>query len=559
MADRVALYLRVSTSRQAERDLSIPDQRRQGEAYCAAKGWEIVKDYIEPGASATDDKRPSFQRMIDEACSSERPFNVILVHSFSRFFRDAFQLEFYVRKLAKHGVRLASVTQETGDDPTSAMIRQIMALFDEYQSKENAKHTLRAMRENARQGFWNGSRPPLGYRVVEAERRGDKAKKRLEIDPKEAEIVRMIFTLYRVGDGRRGPLGIKAIVNHLNAKGFRQRTGTRFTTKTVHEILRRTTYVGRYYFNQVNSRTRQPKPKDEWVEVAVPPVIEERDYEAVQALLASRNPKKTPPRVVNSPVLLTGLAKCASCGGGMTLRTGKSGKYRYYTCATCARKGKTACKGRSVPMATLDDLIIDQLCQRLFEPERLTELLQKLSARNAESSDKRREELKGLNKGLREVEQRIERLYEAIETGLVKDSDSFRNRLSTLEQQREENLRLIALAKRQISIPQGEMLPRKVKAFSRAIRDKLVSGDVAFRKAYLGLFIDRIEVDDREVRIMGSKAALANALRNPADIQRGAVPSFMADWRTISLPIRKLRVQFFPGAPLFQGLRESCG
>jgi hypothetical protein len=41
-----------------------------------------------------------------------------------------------------------------------------MALFDEYQSKENAKHVLRAMNENARQGFWNGARPPIGYRIV---------------------------------------------------------------------------------------------------------------------------------------------------------------------------------------------------------------------------------------------------------------------------------------------------------------------------------------------------------------------------------------------------------
>jgi hypothetical protein len=37
-----------------------------------------------------------------------------VVHSFSRFFRDAFGLEFYVRKLAKHGVRLLSITQELG-------------------------------------------------------------------------------------------------------------------------------------------------------------------------------------------------------------------------------------------------------------------------------------------------------------------------------------------------------------------------------------------------------------------------------------------------------------
>ena len=137
---RAALYLRVSTGRQAESDLSIPDQRRQATAYCTGRGWEIAAEYVEPGASATDERRPEFQRMIDAATTKPAPFDVILVHSFSRFFRDQFQLEFYVRRLARSGVRLASITQELGDDPMSTMIRQIMALFDEYQSKENAKH-----------------------------------------------------------------------------------------------------------------------------------------------------------------------------------------------------------------------------------------------------------------------------------------------------------------------------------------------------------------------------------------------------------------------------------
>lgn len=57
---RVALYLRVSTNRQAEHDVSIPDQRRQGEAYCQARGHELVETYVEAGASATNDRRPEF-------------------------------------------------------------------------------------------------------------------------------------------------------------------------------------------------------------------------------------------------------------------------------------------------------------------------------------------------------------------------------------------------------------------------------------------------------------------------------------------------------------------
>ena len=63
MPVRAALYLRVSTGRQADNDLSIPDQRRQAKAYCVSRGWEIVADYVEPGLSATDDRRPEFQRM----------------------------------------------------------------------------------------------------------------------------------------------------------------------------------------------------------------------------------------------------------------------------------------------------------------------------------------------------------------------------------------------------------------------------------------------------------------------------------------------------------------
>jgi predicted site-specific integrase-resolvase len=123
---RAALYLRVSTTRQAEVDLSIPDQQAQTSAYCARRDWRIVAEYVEPGASAMDDHRPEFQRMIERACDDDRPIDMIVVHSFSRFFRDAFGLEMYVRKLAKHGVRLVSITQELGDDPAQVMMRQVI-------------------------------------------------------------------------------------------------------------------------------------------------------------------------------------------------------------------------------------------------------------------------------------------------------------------------------------------------------------------------------------------------------------------------------------------------
>ena len=82
---RAALYFRVSTGRQAESDLSIPDQRRQALAFCAARGWEVAIEFVEPGASGMDDRRPELQRLLDMALTEAPPFNAVVVHSFSRF------------------------------------------------------------------------------------------------------------------------------------------------------------------------------------------------------------------------------------------------------------------------------------------------------------------------------------------------------------------------------------------------------------------------------------------------------------------------------------------
>ena len=106
-APRAALYLRVSTGRQAESDLSIPDQRRQGVAFCKARGWEVAAEFVDAGLSGTDDKRPELQRLLDMATSDGAPFDVVVVHSFSRFARDHFALEYHVRRLRKAGAEVS--------------------------------------------------------------------------------------------------------------------------------------------------------------------------------------------------------------------------------------------------------------------------------------------------------------------------------------------------------------------------------------------------------------------------------------------------------------------
>ena len=373
----VALYARVSTVRQAEKDLSIPDQLRQMREWCQANGHVVAVEYVEAGASATDDRRPVFQQLIAEATGKPSPFEAVIVHSLSRFFRDSLEFGLYERKLNKSGVKLISITQQTSDDPAGEMARKIFSVFDEYQSKENGKHTLRAMKENARRGFFNGSRPPFGYRVQEIEALGNrgKRKKHLAIDPGEAATVKRIFDLYL-----NSYLGAKAIASKLNDQGITRR-GAKWTRTRVHEVLSNRAYSGELIFNRKDHKTGKVKPESEWITVAVPTIVEAGVFDATQSRKHSRAPTVTPPRVVTSPTLLTGLLKCGHCGAGMTLATGKGGRYRYYKCNTRIGKGNHLCDCPTVPMEKLDRLVLDALAEKVFTPERLRVLLRELKAR----------------------------------------------------------------------------------------------------------------------------------------------------------------------------------
>ena len=532
IASRAALYLRVSTTRQAEVDLSIPDQRSQTKAYCERQGWQVVADYIEPGASAMDDQRPEFQRMIERASDDDRPFDVIVVHSFSRFFRDAFGLEMYIRRLAKHGVRLVSITQELGDDPSQVMMRQVIALFDEYQSRENAKHVLRAMKENARQGFYNGSRVPLGYAVEDVEKRGHRTKKRLIIDPVEAETVRLIFKLYLEGDGASGPLGVKEVAKALNTRGIRTRLGARFGVGPVHLILTNPLYIGEWRFNRRHAKTGQEKPVAEVIAVEVPPIIERETFDQVRRSLKARNPRSMPPRITTGPILLTGLAYCASCSSAMTLRTGtsKTGRvYRYYSCSGAARMGKTACKGRSIPMDRLDQLVTGHIADYLLVADRIADLLAEIVKSRAMAGGEVRDRIDQLSRQASIADDKLRRLYALVEDGVTDLDEVLKIRLADIKADRDQARNALDRIKGQS--PAARIDRAKIERFDSLMRQNITTGDIPFRKAYLRSFIDAVEVDDRVIRIHGSKSSLEQAVIASSQAGKNGVRSFVRKWR----------------------------
>jgi len=408
-----AIYVRVSTSRQAERDLSLPDQVNQCRAYCEQRGWQVEAVFSEPGASALDDDRPVFQELIYKATRLERPYDFVVVHSLSRFSRDSLHSELYVRQLRKAGVELISITQDIGQDTSGEFIRKVLNVFDEHQSRENAKHVHRAMLENARQGFWNGCYPPFGYAVKVQERRGTKDKKALVLRNAEANVMRLIFSLAIGAEGR--PMGVKAIASYLNERGITRR-GRRFSTGGVHDLLTSSTYCGRHYFNRFDSRNGRPRPPSQWIEVSVPAIVDEQIFNNVQALLQSRNPKRMPPRVVNGPTLLAGIARCGHCGSALIQNTGKG--YRYYCCSRKLKEGVMSCQGLRIRMDRLDGIVIDQLSSRILQPERLGDLLKAyLKSANSRSAENK-ERLSRLRQSHKDAEAAIARLLTSSSKGL---------------------------------------------------------------------------------------------------------------------------------------------
>lgn len=527
---RICAYVRVSTTRQAGHETSLEQQREAIASWCAASDARLVETYVEAGASATNDKRPAFQRMVADALSADHPYDAIVVYRFSRFFRDAHFLETYRLMLLAARVDLISATQRTDETDEAHLMRSMIALMDEHSSRTNGTQTRRVMASNAEAGFWKGSIPPVGFRTYTAEVRGKKHKKKLEVEPEEAALVRRIFSMYLRGERETGPLGIKLIATRLKNEGILCR-GREITNSKVATILKCEAYIGTAYWNKTNSKTRQVRPKSEWVAVDVPVIVPPADFDAVQARLATNHPKVTPPRTVNSPTLLTAKAKCGQegCGTGMLLMTGKGGKHRYYQCQRKKKIAANACSQPNLRMGDVDDAVIAAIEEIVLEPTRLNELLSRLVARTDEAAAERKQLLEQYRVDLAERKASLDRIWTAIDSGLgdVNDPDvadrmkAHRARVAFLKKE-------IDLLEKQDASPAKRITPEKLSQFAQIIREKLRGPDPALRKAYVQLLIDEVIVTDRTLLIRGSKAALAHAVANPGS----SVPTFAEGWRT---------------------------
>ena len=279
--------------------------------------------------------------------------------------------------------------------------------------------------------------------------------------------------------------------------------------------------------------------------VDVPPIIDQATFDAVQAHLRSRNPKVTPARVVSGPTLLTGICFCAACGGAMTLRSGKGGQYRYYTCSIKARQGETGCKGRSIPMEKLDYLVAEHIADRLLQPERLEKVPASVRDRREERAERRREHIAELNKRATETDLRLKRLYDAIEAGVADlDDPALKERIVSLKAVRDQAQADADRAAAMLESSAQAITPQMVQRFARTARERIRIDGGGYRRDHLRALAQRVEVADREVRIIGSKTNLLQTLTAAAGVKPATpgVRSSVLKWRRGRLPFRYYRI-----------------
>ena len=236
---RVALYARVSTDMQAESGKSIAAQLAEMREYAAKRGWTVVAEFTDPGFSGTNMDRPGLEALL--AAAEQRSFDILLVHELSRLSRRLFDTFHIFEKLGKLDIGLASVKEPDFDfsTPTGRLFLTILAALHQYYVDLLKMHTRKSKRQRARDGLYNASITPYGYRHS-----GDADTPPVIVE-EEARAVREMFQRYATGR-----YSAREIADWLNDAGFRARSGRRFSKDTVADMLRNPFYKGFVAYRQ---------------------------------------------------------------------------------------------------------------------------------------------------------------------------------------------------------------------------------------------------------------------------------------------------------------------
>jgi site-specific DNA recombinase len=510
---RVAIYVRVSTTRQAQQQTS-EQQRERLVAQVREQGWSLGEAHIfrDEGYSGSVLARPGLDRLRDAA--RNREVDRVLVTAPDRLARNYVQQMVLLEEFARVGCPVAFLDRPMSDDPHDQLLLQIRGAVAEYERTLIAERMRRGRLRKLRAGLllpW--TRPPYGYRL-DPERPRDPSG--VTLAPDEAAVVAEIFALYL-----EPGMSLAQLAKALQWRAIPTPSGNdRWSGPTIRGILGNPTYTGQVYAQRTRYREPQirrsathalgrphgsatPQPSDTWIAVgAVPPVVSRERFDQVQAKLAQNQAFARRNNTAHQ-YLLRALVSCGRCALACTART-LQGRHHYYLCNGKHRNGAARCDppcpSRYIPSAQLDELVWDDLCALMRDPEQLRAALSRAQggAWLPQELQARRENLR---QGRASLRQQLDRLTDAYLRGVI-PLDEYERRRRALEQQEQgltnQEGQLDGEADRHRELAG---VADSLADFCQRTEQGLAAATFEQRRQLLLLLVDRVVVTDSEVEI----------------------------------------------------------
>jgi DNA invertase Pin-like site-specific DNA recombinase len=272
---RIALYRRVSSPGQVERDLSLPEQASQQRDYVRREGGIITHEFEDAGISAkTVDDRPDFLDMVEAAKRGE--FDILVVHNSNRAFRNRYDAITTKAALKNLGITLRSVTEPWfgGEDPEDKLIEGVMECVAEWKLDDLSRETKKGIRSAANnQGRQHGF-VPFGYEWINE----TSWREGWAVCEETAQWVRWMFESIASG------MTICDVCRELNtlrvqtqyARLGRKQSAKGWQRQAVAHILRNRVYIGKVQYCDEEFEGAHPAIIDEWLFERVQQVLQKR-------------------------------------------------------------------------------------------------------------------------------------------------------------------------------------------------------------------------------------------------------------------------------------------
>ena len=174
----------------------------------------------------------------------------------------------------------------------------------------------------------------------------------------------------------------------------------------------------------------------------------------------------------------------------------------------------------------------ERVLSQLITHERVTSIMSGLARRQAEREDDHRSRVDALRHKHHDADVvRLSRLYQAIENGIADPTDqTLKDRIATVKAERDSAKAALDRALSELN-PENRVTEEKVAAFVGVMRNNIINGEATFRRAYLRSVIDRVEVDETEVRIVGRNSVLEGLVMGGGAAPAGVPSFFVRKWR----------------------------